>query len=86
MFSGAVAHIWNSCVEHSAFKSSSIVGELPFRVKNTCTLKQWNLHASEVFFSLILSVRINKLEAFSSEWRLDCMPFAKDLRREETAV
>lgn len=94
MFLGAVVHIWNNCVElrkkteghHSVFKSFSIVGELSFRVKNTCTLKQWNLHASEVFFSFILSVRINKLEAFSSEWRLDCMPFAKDLRREETAV
>lgn len=77
---------WRAEEHHSAFKSSSAVGELPFRVKATYTSKQWNLHASEVFFPLILSVRINKLEAFSSEWRLDCMPFAKDLRREETAV
>lgn len=63
-----------------------MLGGLPFRVKTTYTLKQWHLHASEVFFPLILSVRINKLEAYSSEWRLDCMPFAKDLRREETAL
>jgi hypothetical protein len=33
-----------------------------------------------------LSVRINKLGAFSSKRRLDCMPFAKDPRREETTV
>jgi hypothetical protein len=71
---------------HSAFKSSSMTGEPPFRIKTTYTLKQWNLHAPEVSFPLILSVRINKLDTFSSEWRLDCMPFAKDLRREETAV
>lgn len=77
---------WRTKEYHSAFKSSSRVGELPFRVKTTYTLKQWNLHASEVFFPLILSVRINKLETFSSEWRLDCMSFAKDLKREETAV
>lgn len=37
-------------------------------------LKQWNLHASESSFLLSCLRGINKLETFSSEWWLDCMP------------